>query len=108
MSLVNDIVKFCEDLLFGDFEDNLSNVVMIVGGLIFLILVVDQVMDVCDVSGMVFCINKCGIRNCSIMDWVDLFLVIFGVIFEVGSVFKMVVKLLWKNCKKWKFVIQCG
>lgn len=31
MSLIDDITKFCEDLVLGDFEEEPSNAAMIVG-----------------------------------------------------------------------------
>jgi len=99
MSLVDDIVKFCKDLIVGDFENEPSNAAMVVGGLISLIPVVDQIMDVRDVSGMVYRISKKGTANCTKDDWIDLALAAFGCIPEIGSLFKTIVKPLWKGRK---------
>ena len=50
---VDDIVEFFKDLILGDFEQDQGKAAMIVGGAISLIPVVDQIMDVRDVSGMI-------------------------------------------------------
>jgi hypothetical protein len=99
MSLVDDIVKFCKDLVLGDFEQEPSNAAMVVGGLISLIPVVDQVMDIRDVAGMIYRINRKGVANCTKDDWVDLALAAFGCVPEIGSLFKTLVKPLWKGRK---------
>ncbi|MFC7422132.1 hypothetical protein ACFQNF_19925 [Iodobacter arcticus] len=102
MSLGDDISKFCKDLILGDFEQQPGNAAMVIGGLISLIPVVDQVMDVRDVSGMIYRINRKGTKNCSKDDWVDLALAAFGCIPEVGSLFKTIIKPLWKSRKALK------
>jgi len=99
MRLVDDIVKFCKDLILGDFEQQPGNAAMIIGGLISLIPVVDQIMDVRDVCGMIYRINRKGTKHCTKDDWVDLALAAFGCIPEVGSLFKTMVKPLWKSRK---------
>lgn len=106
MSLNEDISKFCKDLILGDFEDNPSNAAMVIGGLISLIPVVDQIMDVRDVSGMIFRINRKGIKNCGKDDWFGLALAAFGCIPEVGSLFKTIVKPLYKSRKAAKGLIK--
>ena len=60
MSFVSQCTQFLEDLILGDFNENQMVSAQIVGGLISLIPVVDQVMDVRDVSGCLFQINKHG------------------------------------------------
>ena len=45
MSLVDDCMKFLEDLIMGDFNEDQMVSAQIIGGLISLIPVVDQVMD---------------------------------------------------------------
>ncbi|NHQ86849.1 hypothetical protein HA050_12040 [Iodobacter sp. HSC-16F04] len=102
MSLGDDISKFCKDLILGDFEQQPGNAAMVIGGLVSLIPVVDQVMDVRDVSGMIYRINRKGTKNCSKDDWVDLALAAFGCIPEVGSLFKTIIKPLWKSRKALK------
>jgi hypothetical protein len=99
MNLSDDIAKFCKDLILGDFEQQPSNAAMIIGGLVSLIPVVDQVMDVRDVSGMIYRINRKGTKNCTKDDWVDLALAAFGCIPEIGSLFKTIIKPLWKSRK---------
>lgn len=100
MSLVSSIQKFCKDLILGDFESEPSNAAMIVGGLISMIPVFDQVMDVRDVVGMIYRINnKGGFKNATPDDCVDLALAAFGCIPEVGSLFKTAIKPIWKERK---------
>ncbi len=62
MRLVDNIVKFCKDLILGDFEQQPGNAAMIIGGLVSLIPVVDQIMDVRDVCGMIYRINRKGTK----------------------------------------------
>lgn len=101
MSLIDDIRKFCKDLIVGDFENEPSNAAMVIGGLISLVPIVDQVMDVRDVAGMLYRINaKGGFKNATPDDCVDLALAAFGCIPEVGSVMKTGIKPLWKSRKK--------
>ncbi|AXW09569.1 hypothetical protein [Ralstonia pseudosolanacearum] len=99
MSLIDDITKFCEDLVLGDFEEEPSNAAMIVGGVISLIPVAQQVLNVRDMSGMIYRISRKGAPNCSKDDWVDLAMAAFGCIPELGSLFKTIVKPLWKERK---------
>lgn len=99
MRLLDDIIKFSKDLILGDFEQQPGNAALIVGGLVSLIPVVDQVMDVRDVCGMIFRINRKGHKNCTNDDWVDLALAAFGCVPAFGSAFKTIVKPLWKSRK---------
>ncbi len=99
MSLTDDISKFCNDLILGDFEEEPGNAAMIVGGLVSLIPIADQVLDVRDLSGMIYRVSKKGAPNCGKDDWVDLSLAAFGCIPELGSLFKTIVKPLWKRRK---------
>lgn len=97
MSLTDDISKFCKDLVLGDFEEEPGNAAMIVGGLISLIPIADQVLDVRDLSGMIYRVSNKGANNCKTDDWVDLSLAAFGCVPELGSLFKTIVKPLWKR-----------
>lgn len=108
MSLTEDIQTFCNQLVLGDFEEEPSNAAMIVGGLISLIPIVGQIMAVRDVCGMVFRINTRGATHCKTADWVDLALAAIGCVPEVGSVFKTVVKPLWKERTPLKVGTQRG
>ncbi|WP_394781089.1 hypothetical protein [Undibacterium sp.] len=95
-SLLDDIGKFFKDLIMGDFEEDQGTAAMIVGGAISLIPVVDQIMDVRDVSGMIYRIGKKGVGNATKDDWIDMALAAFGCIPEVGSLFKTIVKPIKK------------
>ncbi len=102
MTLLADTQKFLKDLILGDFEEQPGNAAMIVGGLISLVPVVDQIMDVRDVAGMLFRIGKKGAKNATRDDWIDCALAAFGCIPEVGSLFKTILKPLWKGKKALK------
>lgn len=108
MSLTKEIAQFCQDLILGEFEETPSNAALVVGGLISLIPVVDQIMDVRDVCAMVYRTNKIGVKNCKTDHWVDFAITAVDVIPTVGSLFKGAVKPLWKNRRIWKFSTQRG
>ena len=109
MSIVDDCVKFLEDLILGDFNDNQQVSAQLVGGLISLIPIVDQVMDVRDVSGTLYRINKHGgFAKAPLEHKIDLGFAAFGVIPEVGSAFKTVFKPLYKQRKSMKGVMNGG
>ena len=92
------IESFFRTLLLGDFEENQNFAAQIVGGLISLIPVLDQVMDARDISGALFNINKRGgFDHASTNQLVNLGFAAFGAIPEVGSAFKTVFKPLWKE-----------
>ena len=100
MSFIDECKQFLEDLILGDFNDNQMVSAQIVGGVISLIPVVDQVMDVRDVSGCLFRINKGGgFAKAGIEQKIDLGFAALGVVPEVGSAFKTVFKPLYKQRK---------
>ncbi len=103
MSIIDDCVQFLEDLILGDFNEEQMVSAQVVGGLISLIPVVDQVMDVRDVSGSLYRINKAGgMAKASLDQKVGLGFAAFGVIPEIGSAFKTVFKPLYKERKALK------
>lgn len=109
MSIIDDCVKFLEDLIMGDFNDEQMVSAQIIGGLVSLIPVMDQVMDVRDISGTLYRINKRGgFAKASLDQKVDLGFAAFGVIPEVGSAFKTVFKPLYRQRKRAKGVINSG
>lgn len=55
-----DIESFFKTLLLGDFEENQNTAAQLVGGLISMVPVLDQVMDARDITGSVFNIGKRG------------------------------------------------
>lgn len=99
-SFVDEIVEFFKDLILGDFEEDQGKAAMIVGGAISLIPVVDQIMDVRDVSGMIYRVGRKGVSRATRDDWVDMALAAFGCIPEVGSLFKTIIKPLRKYRKE--------
>lgn len=99
-SFIDEVGDFFLDLIMGDFSADQGKAAMVVGGAISLIPVVDQVMDVRDVSGMVFRISKVGPAKATKEDWMDAALAAFGCIPEVGSLFKTIVKPLRKLRKE--------
>lgn len=97
---VDDIVEFFKDLILGDFKKEQGKAAMVVGGAISLIPVIDQIMDVRDVSGMIYRIGRKGVSRANKDDWIDMALAAFGCIPEVGSLFKTIVKPLRKYRKE--------
>ncbi len=103
------IESFFRTLLLGDFEENQNTAAQIVGGLISLIPVLDQVMDARDISGALFNINKRGgFKNASTDQLVNLGFAAFGAVPEVGSAFKTVFKPLWKERRLAKGAVHSG
>jgi hypothetical protein len=102
-------MKFLEDLIMGDFNEDQMVSAQIIGGLISLIPVVDQVMDVRDVSGSLYRINKQGgFAKATIDQKIYLGFAAFGVVPEVGSAFKTVFKPLYKERKALKGAVNSG
>lgn len=99
---LDEIAKFLKDLVLGDFEEDQGKAAMVVGGVISLIPIVDQIMDARDVAGMIFRLSKKGVTNATKDDWFDLALAAFGCIPEVGSLFKTIIKPLRKLRKESK------
>ncbi|MBD8563547.1 hypothetical protein IFU01_04600 [Oxalobacteraceae sp. CFBP 8763] len=109
MSIINDCVQFLEDLILGDFNGQQMVSAQVVGGLISLIPVMDQVMDARDISGCLYRINKRGgFPKAKTDDKVDLGFAAFGVVPAVGSAFKTVFKPLYKQRKAAKGVVNNG
>ncbi|MDH6171033.1 hypothetical protein M2282_006219 [Variovorax boronicumulans] len=97
-SIVDDIVDWLKALILGDFVEEQPISAQIVGGAIALIPVVQQVMNARDISGVLFHINrKGGFAAAEKSDYMNLGFAAIAVIPEVGSVFKMVFKPLWKE-----------
>lgn len=104
-----DIEGFFRTLLLGDFEEQQNTSAQLIGGLISLIPVLDQVMDVRDVSGSLYRIqNAGGFKAASTDQTVNFGFAAFGVIPEVGSAFKTVFKPLWKERRAAKGAVHSG
>lgn len=104
-----DIESFFKTLLLGDFEENQNTAAQVVGGLISLIPVLDQVMDARDLSGSLFHISRAGgFKNASTDQVVNFGFAAFGLIPEVGSAFKTVFKPMWKERRAAKGAIHSG
>ncbi|RLK31652.1 hypothetical protein [Cupriavidus plantarum] len=109
MSTRDDIERFFRTLLLGDFEEEQSFSAQIVGGLISMIPVLDQVMDARDITGTLYRINaRGGFRNADTDQLVNLGFAAFGAIPEVGSAFKTVFKPLWKERRAAKGMVHSG
>jgi hypothetical protein len=105
----SDVETFFRTLLLGDFEENQSSAALVVGGLLGLIPILDQVLDARDVSGTLFKINQAGGFNRASTDQIVNFgFAAFGAIPEVGSVFKGVFKPLYKQRKAAKGAVHSG
>jgi hypothetical protein len=109
MSALDDCRQFLEDLIMGDFNEDQVVSAQIIGGLISLIPMVDQVMDARDVAGSLYRINKHGgLAKASLDQKIDLGFAAFGVVPEVGSAFKTVFKPLYKERKALKGAVNSG
>jgi hypothetical protein len=103
------VESFFRTLLLGDFEENQSTAAQIVGGLVSLIPVLDQVLDARDITGALFNINRRGgFKNASVDQLVNLGFASFGAVPEVGSAFKTVFKPLWKERRVAKGAVHGG
>ncbi len=104
-----DIESFFKTLILGDFEENQNFAGQIVGGIISMIPIVDQVMDVRDISGALYRINtQGGFGKATSNQIVNLGFAAFGAIPEVGSAFKTVFKPLWKERRAAKGAVNGG
>ncbi|RIX78366.1 hypothetical protein [Acidovorax cavernicola] len=104
-----EIERFFRTLLLGDFEEDQHFGAQIVGGLISLIPILDQVMDARDITGTLFKINqRGGFDKASSDQLVNLGFAAFGAIPEVGSAFKTVFKPLWRERRAVKGAVHSG
>lgn len=104
-----DIESFFRTLLLGDFDENQNNAALVVGGLLGLIPILDQVLDARDITGTLYKINRAGgFKNASTDQIVSFGFAAFGAIPEVGSVFKGVFKPLWKERRAVKGAVHSG
>jgi hypothetical protein len=109
VSILDDGMKFLEDLILGDFNEQQMVSAQVVAGLISLIPILDQVMDARDVSGCLYRINKHGgFAKATLEQKVDLGFAAFGIVPSIGSAFKTVFKPLYKQRKAAKGVINGG
>jgi len=105
----HDIESFFKTLLLGDFEENQSTSGQVVGGLIALIPILGQVMAARDVTGSIYAIGvKGGFKSATPVQLVNLGFAAFGAIPEVGPVFKLIFKPLWRERQLAKGVINSG
>ncbi len=103
------IESFFRTLLLGDFEEDQNFAAQIVGGLISMIPVLDQVMDARDITGTLFRINqRGGFNKAGTDELVNLGFAAFGAIPEVGSAFKTVFKPLWRERRAAKGAVHSG
>ncbi|MFT3721042.1 hypothetical protein [Pseudorhodoferax sp.] len=105
-----DIEGFFRTLLLGDFEEGQQNTsAMIVGGLISMIPVLDQVLDVRDIAGSIYRVNnKGGFDKATTDDVVTVAFAAFGAVPAVGSAFKTAFKPMWNNRRAAKGMVQGG
>ena len=93
-----DVESFFRTLLLGDFDEDQNSAALVVGGLLGLIPILDQVLDARDITGTLYKINRVGgFKSASTEQVVNLGFAAFGAIPEVGSAFKGVFKPLWKE-----------
>jgi hypothetical protein len=109
MSIIDECIQFLEDLILGDFNGEQMVSAQVIGGLISLIPVMDQVMDARDISGCLYRVNKRGgFSKATLDDKVDLGFAAFGVVPAVGSAFRTVFKPLYKQRKTAKGIVNNG
>lgn len=105
----SEVECFFKTLILGDFEDNQSSSAQLVGGLISLIPILGQVMAARDITGTIFSISvKGGFKNASATQLVNLGFAAFGAIPEVGSVFKIIFKPMWRERQLAKGAVASG
>lgn len=98
MSTRLQVEGFLRTSLLGDFDDKPNTAAEIVGGLISMIPVLDQVMDLRDISGSLYRINQQGgFKNATTDQIVNLGFTAFGAIPTIGSAFKTVFKPLYRQ-----------
>lgn len=94
----SQVESFFRTLILGDFEDHPNTAGEIIGGLISLIPVLDQVMDARDIAACLYRINhQGGFKNATPDQIVNLGFAGIGAIPEIGSVFKTVFRPLWRE-----------
>ena len=104
-----EVEAFFRTLLLGDFEENQNTAAQLIGGLISMVPVLDQVMDARDITGSVFNISKRGgFKNATPDQIVNLGFAAFGAVPEVGSAFKTVFKPMWKERRAAKGAVNSG
>lgn len=82
------------EILLGDFEEDPSTTSIVVNGLLGLIPVVDQILDVRDLAACIYrcCRSQYETGGVDSQHWTNLALAGLGAIPEVGSLAKMVLK----------------
>jgi hypothetical protein len=104
-----DVESFFKTLILGDFEENQNSSAQLIGGLIAMIPVLGQVMAARDITGTLFNIGtKGGFKNATSVELVNLGFAAFGAVPEVGPVFKLVFKPMWKERQLAKGVVSSG
>jgi hypothetical protein len=94
----SQVENFFRTLILGDFEDQPNTPAEIIGGLLSMIPVLDQVLDVRDIAANLYRINAQGGFSKATPDQVvNLGFAAFGAIPTVGSAFKTVFKPLWRE-----------
>lgn len=94
----SQVENFFRTLILGDFEDQPNTPAEIVGGLLSMIPVLDQVLDVRDIAANLYRINAQGGFSKATPDQVvNLGFAAFGAIPTIGSAFKTVFKPLWRE-----------
>ena len=95
-----DMIDFLKTLILGEFQDNKQqhSIAILLRGVVGIIPGVDQVLDAQDTIALIVRFNQ---KNWQLSqdDYADLAFTAFGWIPELGSVFKGVLKPIWKQSK---------
>lgn len=105
----SQVESFFRTLILGDFEDHPNTPGEVIGGLISLVPILDQVMDVRDIAACLYKINHHGgFKHATPEQVVNLGFAAIGAIPEIGSVFKTVFKPLWRERHLAKTAVNSG
>ncbi|MDO1517286.1 MULTISPECIES: hypothetical protein, partial [unclassified Neisseria] len=98
MPTIEDVKQFLKTLVLGEFEGGKqqSSTAIMVRGLVGLIPGIDQILDAQDTIGLIYRLKE---KNWQLDqdDYADIAFTTFGWMPEVGSLFKGVLKPIWRN-----------
>jgi len=107
--IVDDVVDWLKSLIMGDWDEDAPTSTVVINGLLGLIPVIDQLLDVRDVAGILFRINRGGgFAKATREDKMNLALAALGCIPEFGSAMKTALKVLWKERKVGGKLVRSG
>ena len=104
-----DVKQFLKTLVLGEFEESSqqSNTAVFVRGLVGIIPGIDQILDAQDTIGLIYRFKQ---KNWQLdkEDYADAAFTAFGWVPEIGSVFKGVLKPLWRSSRSGSVGVRNG